>query len=58
MDPMVLIAYVIAVTLVLTLLVPRLREADAATRRRLLLFTAAGCVAFFFVLLLIAGTAP
>lgn len=54
---MVLIAYVIAVTLVLTLLFPRLREADAATRRRLLLFTAAGCVAFFFVLLLIAGTA-
>ncbi len=58
MDPAVLIAYVVAVTLVLTLLVPRFRQADAATRRRLLLFTVAGCVAFFFVLLLIAGSAP
>lgn len=58
MDPIVVITYVVAVTLVLTLLAPRLRRADADTRRRLVLFAVAGCVAFFFVLLLIAGTAP
>lgn len=57
MSPIVLIVYVVAVTLVLSLLFPRLRQADAATRRRLWLFTVAGCVVFLLVLFFLAGTA-
>lgn len=56
MDPIILIVYVIAVTLVLTLLFPRLREADPATRRRLWWFTVAGVVTFLVVVLLLAGS--
>jgi hypothetical protein len=56
-DPILLIVYVVSVTLVLSLLFPRLREADAATRRRLWLFTIAGFAVFLLFLFLVAGPA-
>ena len=57
MDPILLIVYVVSVALVLTLLFPRLREADVATRRRLWLFTIAGFAVFLLFLTLVAGPA-